>query len=172
MTAVNLNRAVRGPVTAVPIVAGHGVRIVPDVENNRFVAEADETVLYDGETTGTSGNITLSESLANFERIGIFFSIGEAYEQGEFWYGGKWAFFEAADLTVTKKFCISDNMNNGNNSTSLNFRNQSYTVSNDNLTLTYLRSTQLYYNGSSWAASTSSTCKVYKVIGVNRIASN
>ena len=48
MTAVNLNRAIRGPVTAVPVVAGHGVRIVPDTVNNRFVVELDETVLYEG----------------------------------------------------------------------------------------------------------------------------
>lgn len=43
MTAVNLNRAVRGPVTAVPIVAGKGVRLVADTENNRWVAELDIT---------------------------------------------------------------------------------------------------------------------------------
>lgn len=170
MTAVNLNRAVRGPVTAVPIVAGKGVRLVADTQNNRWVVEADETVLYNGGTAGTSSDVTLSESLANFERIGIFFSIGEAYEQGDYWYGGKWQFFESADLAVTKKLSISDNMNNGNTGNTLNFRNQSYTISADNLTLTYLRTTQLYFNGSSWAVSTTATCKVYKVIGINRIS--
>lgn len=173
MTAVNLNRAIRGPVTAVPVVAGKGVRIVPDVENNRFVVEADETVLWDGSTTGSDGNITLSESMTNFERIGIFFSIGYAYEQGTYWYGGKWQLFETGDLSITKKFCISDNMNNGDSANTLNFRNQSYTVSNDNLTFTRVSSTQLYYNGSSWAISTTTpTSKIYKVVGVNRIASN
>lgn len=77
MTAVNLNRAVRGPVTAVPVVAGKGVRIVPDVENNRFVVEADETVLFSqNTTTPTSSNIitsiNLSEAANNFERIRIY----------------------------------------------------------------------------------------------------
>ena len=38
-------QAVRGPVTAVPVVAGKGVRLREDTENNRVVAEADETVL-------------------------------------------------------------------------------------------------------------------------------
>lgn len=71
MTAINSNRAIRGPVTAVPVVAGKGVRIVPDVENNRFVVEADETVLfYDSDGTATT-TATLSEPPTNFERIGI-----------------------------------------------------------------------------------------------------
>lgn len=70
MTAVNLNRAIRGPVTAVPVVAGKGVRIVPDTVNNRFVVEADETVLWEG--TGLFDNpssVTVSESVENFEYV-------------------------------------------------------------------------------------------------------
>lgn len=71
MTAVNLNRAVRGPVTAVPVVAGKGVRLVADTANNRFVVEADETVLFDGEGTPVS-SATLSESMLNFEKLKIY----------------------------------------------------------------------------------------------------
>ena len=78
MTAVNLNRAIRGPVTAVPVVAGKGVRIVPDVENNRFVAEADETVLYE-DASGAIDNITLSEAMSNFERIKIVWKDWSSY---------------------------------------------------------------------------------------------
>jgi hypothetical protein len=70
-TLVNNLRAIRGPVTAVPMVAGKGVRIVPDVENNRFVVEADETVLWEGAYSSATTSITLSESLANFERIKV-----------------------------------------------------------------------------------------------------
>lgn len=70
MTAMNLNRVIRGPVTAVPVVAGKGVRIVPDVENNRFVVEADETVLWEGTRTN---EVTLSESAYNFEFLRIEF---------------------------------------------------------------------------------------------------
>lgn len=73
MTAVNLNRAIRGPVTAVPVVAGKGVRIVPDVENNRFVVEADETVLWETTSSGVdSGDITVSEAITNFEKYEIY----------------------------------------------------------------------------------------------------
>lgn len=71
MTAMNLNRAIRGPVTAVPVVAGKGVRIVPDVENNRFVVEADETVLWEGTPGSSSYQITLSENLSNFEYFAV-----------------------------------------------------------------------------------------------------
>lgn len=70
MTVVNLNRAVRGPVTAVPIVGGSGVRLVADTENNRWVVEADETTLF--ETSTPTNSCTLSETLLNFEKIAIY----------------------------------------------------------------------------------------------------
>jgi len=73
MTAINSNRAIRGPVTAVPVVAGKGVRIVPDVENNRFVVEADETVLWEGACLTQGGAAaTLSEAASNFEKIAVY----------------------------------------------------------------------------------------------------
>lgn len=76
MTAINANRAIRGPVTAVPIVAGHGVRIVPDVENNRFVVESDETLLFE-DPNGTGENSgTLTEAYTNFERLRLEVGIG------------------------------------------------------------------------------------------------
>lgn len=70
MTAINSNRAIRGPVTAVPVVAGKGVRLVVDTENNRWVVEADETVLWSGSQELTlNTEITLSETYKNFEYI-------------------------------------------------------------------------------------------------------
>ncbi len=71
MTAINSNRAIRGPVTAVPVVAGKGVRLVADTENNRWVVEADETVLF--ENLDGAINPTLVESPMNFERLKIYF---------------------------------------------------------------------------------------------------
>jgi hypothetical protein len=72
MTVINSNRAVRGPVTAVPLVAGKGVRLTADTENNRWVVEADETVLYYNASgaVGTAA-VNLSESIYNFERVRI-----------------------------------------------------------------------------------------------------
>ena len=71
-------QAIRGPVTAVPVVAGKGVRFVEDVENNRVVAEADETVLWE-QSSYTYGitSVTLSESYKNFETIKIFTNKGD-----------------------------------------------------------------------------------------------
>lgn len=75
MTAINSNRAIRGPVTAVPVVAGKGVRLVADTDNNRWVVEADETVLYEN-ASGASPSafpVTLSEATTNFETIRFYY---------------------------------------------------------------------------------------------------
>ena len=78
MTAVNLNRAIRGPVTAVPVVAGHGVRLVADTENNRWVVESDETVLWDTKIQAVpNAEITLSELASNFERIKVWMTTND-----------------------------------------------------------------------------------------------
>jgi len=85
MTAVNLNRAIRGPVTAVPVVAGNGVRLVADTVNNRFVVEADETVLWSGDTgqitSATDGSLVLSEAAEHFEYLLVYVS-GSAMSGG------------------------------------------------------------------------------------------
>jgi hypothetical protein len=58
-------------VTAIPLVAGKGVRLTADTVNNRFVAEVDETVLWEGNQE--AGNtVVLSESSANFERLAVY----------------------------------------------------------------------------------------------------
>ena len=72
MTAINSNRAIRGPVTAVPVVAGKGVRLVADTENNRWVVEADETVLWSTTNGSSTGN--LSEAATNFEKLRIYWN--------------------------------------------------------------------------------------------------
>lgn len=75
MTAINSNRAIRGPVTAVPVVAGKGVRLVADTVNNRWVVEADETELFQASSLApgdTQQTYNLSESTANFEKVKVF----------------------------------------------------------------------------------------------------
>lgn len=73
MTVINSNRVVRGPVTAVPLVAGKGVVITADTVNNRYVAEVDETVLWSGSClTQGSAAVSLSEAASNFEKIEIY----------------------------------------------------------------------------------------------------
>ena len=159
MTAVNLNRAIRGPVTAVPVVAGHGVRLVADTVNNRFVAEADETVLfYDSNGQSGSNNITLSESISNFEYVQIEFATWSSeryiqilpvqsaeYQLSSVWIdnsGNYYHFANAIAITGT----------------------------------TYSLKKAAFHNFNSTSVTKGGTAisnfKTYKVVGVNRIASN
>lgn len=165
MTAVNLNRAVRGPVTAVPVVAGKGVRIVPDTVNNRFVVEADETVLWEGSTS--TNNITLSESATNFEYIRVF---------------GKWLYNNSEDsgrgIEITAEELVPTSAVSFSLSgigvetlispvrvylTSVNYRIDGTTL---------IRRQGIRVRNDSQVPSTSDTIEAYKVVGVNRIASN
>lgn len=122
MTAVNLNRAVRGPVTAVPVVAGHGVRIVPDVENNRFVVEADETVLWEGfktdiPNTGVS-SYTLSELATNFETVRIEYVLqNNIYSPTDLGNKGSGTVFYEINNEKARYITYIHCVMNGNNST-------------------------------------------------------
>lgn len=69
-TLVNNLRAIRGPVTAVPMVGASGVVIEADTQNNQVVVRADETVLWEGEAV--SGSIQLSEAGKNFEYLEVY----------------------------------------------------------------------------------------------------
>jgi hypothetical protein len=51
-------------------VAGKGVRLTADTENNRWIVEADETVLFTSDS-GVTNNITLSEAIENFDSVKI-----------------------------------------------------------------------------------------------------
>ena len=164
MTAVNLNRAVRGPVTAVPVVAGKGVRIVADTVNNRFVVEADETVLFENASgsASTAFPITLSETIQNFERVKFYW---RAWPDGT-----------ANADTVTE--CMTDITNYTlttfyvNNATSSNIDpyNIVAVLGSSGTTLS-----TLYGYVSAWrnttVTSTLSGFKLYKVVGINRKAS-
>lgn len=86
MTAINSNRAIRGPVTAVPVVAGKGVRLTADTENNRWVVEADETVLWEG--AAVDGSITLSEAMSNFNEVEVWMECTETNPKPIFKFNG------------------------------------------------------------------------------------
>ena len=168
MTAVNLNRVIRGPVTAVPVVAGNGVRLVADTANNRFVVEADESVLWEGTLNTLNSDVSCIESIYNFERIKVFYrvtadnavqgvgvyefepseisstnstSFGSFYLISNGWYG--WWICRLA-VTDSNKIKIAKTENSWGNSASPN----SYSV--DSSTVGY----------------------IYKIVGVNRITSN
>jgi hypothetical protein len=165
MTAINSNRAIRGPVTAVPVVAGKGVRIVPDVENNRFVVEADETVLWENANGEDESNgFTVSEQFTNFERIRLVGVTNDANYSIEIpAYSG---------ITSTFRFSVSG-MAKDSDGARLQVYGKSFTSSNG---LTY----SLYASPARWFSNSTVTSvngltalngKIYKIVGINRISS-
>ena len=69
MTVINSNRVVRGPVTAIPLVAGKGVVITADTVNNRYVAEIDsDYIVTTEETVGSysigSSDVSISKTIS------------------------------------------------------------------------------------------------------------
>lgn len=172
MTAIN-PQAVRGPVTAVPVVAGKGVRLREDIENNRVVAEADETVLYDGGASGykpgtgaaaTNVIIQLSEAITNFDHIRIY--LGEKLS-------GVIAFRPTATTLATiakQNKYYHTAPDDESNTTILGLMIN--IVEND---ATKLRFRCGY--SSTWAAAYRSGedwgyYSLYKIVGINRVASN
>ena len=155
MTAINSNRAIRGPVTAVPVVAGKGVRLVADTENNRVVAEVDETVLYENSATGRDGahSVTLSETLRNFERA---------------------LFMVSDDSSPTNRGVIMMDMSGSPVNGSCNIYWASgfrlITVSSSNWITWSINGYQWYGNGGSTIGT--NYLAINKVIGINRVASN
>ena len=163
MTAVNLNRAIRGPVTAVPVVAGKGVRLVADTVNNRFVVEADETVLWE-DSDGATG-FTTTEPIENFERLLIYVT----------------SYHGAAKPTGVIVPMVANNVS-GNLIISWTDK---YDITNWRILtwcLTLSRSGNVfstssnYYMGVSSSGSFSSAVntvdhRIYKVVGINRVSS-
>ena len=159
MTAINSNRAIRGPVTAVPVVAGKGVRLVADTVNNRWVVEADETVLWEGAATLSSPTINLSETLSNFSRVKIY-----------------WKTWNASFSSVASEFdvvsgnnfftCIGGYWNGTNASTFI----ISLTPNSTQTALTFSAG-KFIYLGTAGTPSVANYSTVYKVVGINRVAS-
>lgn len=162
MTAVNLNRAIRGPVTAVPVVAGKGVRLVADTVNNRFVVESDETVLWEGDSeVGTTGykSLDLSEAAENFERIKVYMARGENFKGNEV--------FEVSPLYPSVVQLMTTDPNTAtthyNYFTTFTLTNSKYVEVSNACGYSQPNSTTVVTNGS-WL-------HPFKIIGVNRISS-
>ena len=156
MTAMNLNRAIRGPVTAVPVVAGKGVRIVPDVENNRFVVEADETVLYYNSDGATSA--TLSESYYNFERVRFIYL-----------FVTNWIECTVNTQSNISALWLGNTLYRSGDSNPLQIVGVPVSITNNGLTATTSTGRTWWYPGNT--GSTLSAQKLIKVVGINRISS-
>lgn len=161
MTVINSNRAVRGPVTAVPLVAGKGVKITADTVNNRFVAEVDETVLFSSDSgVNTSTQVVLSEAYTNFEFIRFeYLPWNETQSEQAQSFGTKYP-----------NFCLNSGWTSTNGAWFALFITN-YQASDT----THLSVTKCGYSNcdqtSTWATS-NANFKLFKVVGINRIASN
>lgn len=151
-------QAVRGPVTAVPVVAGKGVRLREDVENNRVVAEADETVLWEGTKTNSC---TISEAFSNFEKIRLTLTD----------LNGK-----ATDVIIEPTSATTWPTNipsMGPNGAGITFLWLELSGTTLSVSKSKLMTTNFADASASWSYSTGSEHKnaLLKVVGVNRIAS-
>ena len=156
MTAINSNRAIRGPVTAVPVVAGKGVRLTADTENNRWIVEADETVLWEGTPTTS---MTLSETPANFEYLRIYVTRDSGIE----------LVGTAAATSTYLTYGMSHYDNSGQYV--LQDITAAYTSSNGT-TFTLVKTARRWYNGSQFGGNVSiADSYITKIVGINRIQS-
>lgn len=170
MTAINSNRAIRGPVTAVPVVAGKGVRLVADTVNNRWVVEADETVLWENASwvgTDVAPNVntsSLTETVTNFERIRVYF----ARKNGGTLVSDTVQEFDSPMISSNGGFLITSPFIQISTNT-LWLASTFVSVNGTTITETL---------GSQWKQQSdtmdTSKCYIhpYKVVGINRIASN
>ena len=159
MTAIN-PQAIRGPVTAVPVVAGNGVRFVEDVENNRVVAEADETVLWDGagSTINTSLNITLSEAFTNFERVRFVFARTTLPVSTEYMTSGN-----SQTVMVLENTLVGTNNSIVIDTATLNLSGTAVTCT------AFSRKT---LGDTTISTSTSYPMSLYQVVGINRVSAS
>jgi hypothetical protein len=163
MTAINSNRAIRGPVTAVPVVAGKGVRLVADTENNRWIVEADETVLWDGNGTGST-SVTLSEAPTNFERLR--FTVYRAEGTGTD------SQFELYFPAATKYFELFISLLDNSETYRAEYISR-YQLSSLTLSLKACRHYYAAVDSTSWnGTGNNQPISLLKVVGINRVASN
>lgn len=154
-------QAVRGPVTAVPVVAGKGVRFVEDVENNRVVAEVDETVLWE-DANGATNNITLSEAIENFDSVKV-----------------EWCPYTEVSNWTAPYDVVETKLSNGllhlvGSGLSYDTNYQATTnllLSCSMTSVTVDRQSVIITSTSSSSIQILSGYKIYKIIGVNRVAS-
>jgi len=169
-TLVNNLRAIRGPVTAVPMVGQSGVVVEPDTANNQVVVRADETVLFSGDLM-VSSTANLSESWHNFDRIKVYGYVSPG--------GGMVAEARTADLEaaiIDNTPCPDINLStvaSWSHRDNFNIIASVPVVFSANTTVTTLNGRIMGYWNDRWQVSfTESRIHVTKIVGINRIANN
>lgn len=147
-------QAVRGPVTAIPVVAGTGVRFVEDVPNNRVVAELDETVLWEGSDT----TVALSEPYTNFEKISVVYNTNDNCVYEQIFYSAQ----SGTTFTVNASNC---------NSSNTYIKTARFSIASQ--AITFHSATTVSFSSSGFAGySTSNPVTLVKVVGINRISAS
>lgn len=155
-TLVNNLRAIRGPVTSVPMVGASGVVVEPDTQNNQVVVRADETVLWEGDAVS---GITLSETALNFDHLKVIFRTNDnisfedtvfVEQREQFTLMGK--YFWAAQNTSYLKM-------------------STFEMNAARTTINILGGVELQL-GSNYARNVENRLYIQRVIGVNRIANS
>ena len=167
MTVINSNRVVRGPVTAIPLVAGKGVKITADTINNRYVAEVDETVLWENTegklTKDLTFPLTLSENITNFERVKFLYG-GDSYMKN-----AHWIEFEVSN---NNPYTLYDFRCDGPSTTDIFWRLAKFNINGTSVTNTYNSTINLSTAFSGSGYNTTGYNYLVKIVGVTRIASN
>lgn len=167
-TLVNNLRAIRGPVTSVPMVGVSGVIVEADTQNNQVVVRADETVLYTGTSYNT--NLSLSESPANFKFLRIKFD-----EMGT---GRRVGYIYCNDPSLASIGAAGMNFFTDDSTDSVHIDSMRFAVNGSSLTMDYAQKKWLSLNNTSGtqttqsfgAASILSVVKIYEIVGIDRIA--
>jgi len=150
-TLVNNLRAIRGPVTAVPMVGQSGVVVEPDTANNQVVVRADETVLF--ETNTDTSTATLSENISSFRYVDFIITDDN---------GGVGFIRLPTEYGNYKAGCYIPSLA----SPDVRF---AYIATSDGITWTADGCQKV---GSSWMNIGSGPIRIKKVVGINRIANN
>jgi hypothetical protein len=142
-------------------VAGKGVRLTADTENNRWIVEADETVLWENASGSTAeSGLSLSESPYNFEKLAI-----TAIDNN-----GNGVVQEIPMGTNPTQFTLTcEHINQAK--THLYFKVGKYTLSSS--AITYVTDAETAVTGSTIGNSFGAKhMLIYKVVGINRVESN
>lgn len=130
----------------------------------------DETVLFSA-STGTQGNVTLSEPYTSFKRFKVEYSIGHTNDQStiQYDYGSKIIEFNSDNIAHSTKFSLSDMMPNGTGAgglTSNVIRRKDMSAKTDEFVV--IDSYQLYWNGSTWSQNANNQVSIMGVTGIGR----
>ena len=139
------------------LVAGKGVRLVADTENNRWVVEADETVLWEGTPTAS---MLLAETPTNFEYLRVYVTRDSG--------------IELVGISAATSTYLTYGITHYDSSGQYVLQDISaaYT-SSDGKTFTLVNTARRWYNGTQFGGNVSiSASYITKIVGINRIASN